>query len=165
MSRNTQPKHIPALVGWLALSFSAAAVGGLASANAGGFYQELSRPAWAPPSWLFAPVWTLLYLFMGIAAWLVWKAQGWRHAASALSLFLVQLALNALWTWLFFVWRLGAVAFIEILVLWALVACTLVAFWRVRPLAGWLLLPYLLWVGFAAALTYAVWRRNPLLLA
>jgi tryptophan-rich sensory protein len=152
-------------VGWLAVSFAAAAVGGLASANAVGFYQQLSRPEWAPPAWLFAPVWTFLYLLMGIAAWLVWKARGWRNAAGAFSLFLVQLVANALWTWLFFVWRHGAAAFIEIVVLWALIACTVYAFWRVRPLAACLLVPYLLWVSFAAALTYAVWQRNPQLLA
>ncbi|NUM78982.1 tryptophan-rich sensory protein [candidate division KSB1 bacterium] len=83
----------------------------------------------------------------------------------ALLLFLIQLAVNALWTWLFFVWRQGALAFIEIVILWALILATIVAFWRVRPLAGILLLPYLAWVTFAAALTYATWRLNPQLLA
>ena len=98
---------------------------------------------------------------MGAAAWLVWRERGFRGARAALALFLVQLVLNALWTWLFFAWRLGAAAFIEILLLWALIAATLVAFWRLRPLAGYLLVPYLLWVGFASALTYAVWQLNP----
>jgi benzodiazapine receptor len=157
-------KQILALLAWLAISFTAAAIGGLASANADSFYQELSRPEWAPPGWIFAPVWTVLYLLMGIAAWLVWKVQGWRNAP-ALTIFLAQLAANALWTWVFFVWHLGAAAFIEILLLWALIACTTVAFWRVRRLAGYLLIPYLLWVGFASALTYATWQRNPQLLA
>jgi tryptophan-rich sensory protein len=154
-------RSVLGLAGWLAISFAAAAVGGFASSNAGGFYRELARPDWAPPGWLFAPVWSVLYALMGIAAWLVWQARGWRNAAPALSLFLIQLAANALWTWLFFAWRLGAAAFIEILVLWALIACTLFAFWRLRPLAGWLLVPYLLWVSFAAALTHATWQRNP----
>ncbi|MFW5640760.1 MAG: TspO/MBR family protein [Thermodesulfobacteriota bacterium] len=164
MTHTTASKQMLALAGWIGLSFTAAAIGGLASAKAAGFYQELSLPAWAPPSWVFAPAWTLLYLLMGIAAWIVWKAGGWRNAAGALSLFLVQLAANALWTWLFFAWRLGAAAFIEIIVLWILIVCTLIAFWRVRPLAGYLLLPYLLWVGFAGALTYAIWQRNPQIL-
>lgn len=158
-------RQILGLVGWLAISFATAALGGLASANAGAFYRELIRPAWAPPSWLFAPAWTVLYLLMGIAAWLVWRKEGFRRASTALALFLVQLGANALWTWLFFVWRLGAFAFAEILILWVLILCTLVAFWRVRPLAGALLIPYLAWVTYASALTYAVWKGNPGLLA
>jgi tryptophan-rich sensory protein len=158
-------RQILGLVGWLAVSLAAAAVGGLASADAGAFYRELIRPAWAPPSWLFAPAWTLLYLLMGIAAWLAWREGGFRKASAALTLFLVQLAANALWTWLFFVWRRGALAFAEILGLWVLILCTIVAFWRLRPLAGALLFPYLAWVTYASALTYAVWKRNPGLLA
>jgi tryptophan-rich sensory protein len=152
------------LAGWLLGSFAAAAVGGVASANAGDFYQQLARPGWAPPPWLFGPVWSVLYLMMGIAAWLVWRERGFRGARAALTLFIVQLAANALWTWLFFAWRRGALAFGEILLLWVLIAATIAAFWRVRPLAGALLLPYLLWVSFAAALTFAVWRMNPALL-
>ena len=158
-------KQLLALVVWLTISFAAAAVGGVASANAGDFYQQLARPAWAPPAWLFAPVWTVLYILMGIAAWLVWRERGFRHARIALSLFFMQLVLNALCAWLFFAWRLGAVAFGEILVLWILILCTLVAFWRVRRVAGALLIPYLAWVTLASALTYAVWQRNPTLLA
>ena len=158
-------KQILGLVGWLAVSFVAAALGTAASVDAGTFYRELARPDWAPPSRLFAPVWSVLYLFMGIAAWLVWRERDSRKVRAVLSLFLIQLAANALWTWLFFAWRLGAVAFGEILVLWALILCTAVAFWRVRPLAGVLLLPYLAWVTFASALTYSVWKRNPGLLA
>jgi len=150
---------------WLAISFAAAALGGFASAHAGDFYQQLTRPEWAPPAWLFAPVWTLLYFLMGIAAWVVWREHGFRKARTALSLFLIQLAVNAFWAWLFFVWHLGALAFGEILILWALVLCTVVAFWRVGPIAGALLLPYLVWVTFASALTYAVWQRNSALLA
>ncbi len=149
---------------WLAIVFAAAAAGGLASAGAGGFYLGLARPAWAPPAWLFAPAWTLLYLLMAVAAWLVWKERGWRGAPAALSLFLAQLAANALWTWLFFAWRLGAAALVEIVLLLALIVLTLGAFGRVRALAGWLLVPYLLWVGYATALTWAVWRANPGLL-
>ncbi|HKI02070.1 MAG TPA: TspO/MBR family protein [Thermoanaerobaculia bacterium] len=158
------PKQILGLLGWLAVSFSAAAIGGLASANAGDFYRELIRPEWAPPAWLFAPAWTVLYLLMGIAAWLVWREDGFREASTALTLFLIQLAANALWSWLFFVWHLGGFAFGEVLILWLLILCTMIAFWRVRPLAGALLLPYLGWVTFASALTFSVWQRNPGLL-
>lgn len=164
MTRHAKSIEILGLAAWLVVTFAAAAIGGFASASAGNFYQELVRPSWAPPGWLFAPTWTALYVLMGIAVWLVWRARPWRDSLSALVLFLMQLALNALWTWLFFVWRMGAAAFIEIVILWVLIACTIVAFWRVRPIAGYLLIPYLLWVNFAAALTWAVWRSNPNLL-
>src|SRR3546814_1334061 len=101
---------------------------------------------------------------MAIAAWLVWRRGGVRENRNALSLFLLQLALNALWSWLFFAWHLGGLAFAEIVVLWVLIVATLVSFWRVRPLAGALLIPYLLWVSFAVALNYSVWQLNRQLL-
>lgn len=159
-------RQILGLLGWLLVTFAAAAIGGIASADdAGAFYRQLIRPAWAPPASAFAPVWSVLYILMGVAAWLVWRERGFSGARGALSLFLVQLAANALWTWLFFVWRLGALALAEIAFLWMLVLGTLVAFWRVRPLAGALLLPYLAWISFACALTFATWRLNPQLLS
>jgi tryptophan-rich sensory protein len=158
-------RQILGLAGWLMLSFAAAAIGGLASARAGAFYQQLSRPEWALAASVFAPVWSVLYVLMGVAAWLVWRERGFARARTALGLFLIQLLANALWTWLFFAWRLGALAVAEILVLWVLIVATVVAFWRVRRLAALLLLPYLGWVSFAALLTYAVWQRNPRLLA
>ena len=163
MEHSTRRQWI-GLAGWLVASFAAGAVGGVASARAGEFYQQLARPAWAPPGWLFGPVWSTLYLLMGIAAWLVWRDRGFRGARGPLTLFVVQLAANALWTWLFFAWRRGSLAFGEILLLWVLIVATLLAFWRIRPLAGALLVPYLLWVSFAAALTWSVWRLNPGLL-
>ena len=152
------------LLCWLLLAFAAAAVGGFASASAGEFYRELVRPSWAPPGWLFGPVWSVLYVCMGVAAWLVWRARGFAGARIALILFVVQLAANALWTWLFFVWQLGGLAFAEILCLWVLIAATLVLFWRISRLAGALLVPYLAWVSFASALSFATWRLNPELL-
>ncbi|HEX6252115.1 MAG TPA: TspO/MBR family protein [Gemmatimonadaceae bacterium] len=158
MKTSTQ---IAGLAGWIALSVVAGAIGAFASADAGSFYQQLQRPAWAPPAWLFGPVWTALYLMMGIAAWLVWRESGNPETRSALILYGTQLAANALWTWLFFAWRQGAWAFAEILVLLLLIVATTVAFWRIRAAAGLLLLPYLLWVGFATALTYTTWRGNP----
>lgn len=158
------PQQAMGLFGWLLLVFAAAAIGGLASASSGEFYREIVRPSWAPPAWLFGPVWSVLYVFMGIAAWLVWRARGFAGARHALLVFVVQLAANALWTWLFFVWRLGGLAFAEIVVLWAMILVTTVLFWRVNRVAGVLLLPYLAWVSFAAALTLATWRLNPGLL-
>lgn len=157
-------KQIVGLLFWLAVSFAAAAIGGVATMSAGSFYSQLVRPGWAPPGWLFGPVWTALFIMMGIAAWLVWRIGGFRGARAALSLFLVQLAFNALWSWLFFSWQLGAAAFVEIVLLWVLILATMTAFWRIRPLAGALLAPYLLWVTFASVLTFSVWRMNPQIL-
>jgi benzodiazapine receptor len=149
------------LVGWLAVTFLAAAIGGAASIQAGSFYEQLARPDWAPPPSVFGPVWTTLYLLMGVAAWLVWRVGGFRAARSALTLYLIQLALNSLWTWLFFAWQRGAWSFVEILLLWAMIVATMIAFWRIRALAGALLIPYLIWVTFASGLTYSLWRLNP----
>jgi tryptophan-rich sensory protein len=146
------------LTAWLLASFAAAALGAIATRQAPEFYAQLVRPGWAPPGWIFGPVWTVLYALMGVAAWRVWRKAGF---GTALYLFLAQLALNALWSWLFFAWRLGAAAFAEVVVLWVLIAATLAAFLRIDRLAGALLVPYLLWVSFACALTYAVWRANP----
>jgi translocator protein len=161
MAPNISGKQIVGFVGWLIVSFIAAAIGGAASIQAAPFYTQLVRPDWAPPPSIFGPVWTVLYTLMGIAAWLVWSVGGFRAAKSALALFLVQLTLNALWSWLFFGWHRGAFAFADILVLWALIVGTLISFWRIRPLAGALLAPYLLWVSFACALNYSVWQLNP----
>jgi translocator protein len=157
----TKQKQIVGLAGWLIVSFIAAAIGGAASIQAGPFYTQLVRPDWAPPPSIFGPVWTVLYALMGIAAWLVWRVGGFRAAKGALTLFLVQLAFNALWSWLFFGWHRGDLAFADILLLCALIVATLIAFWRIRPLAGALLVPYLLWVTFASALNYSIWQLNP----
>lgn len=157
----SQTRQALGLLGWLLLAFAAAAIGGFASASAGAFYGELVRPSWAPPGWLFGPVWSVLYVLMGISAWLVWRARGFAGAKSALLVFIVQLAANALWTWLFFVWRQGGLAFAEILLLWFLIAATIGLFWRVSRLAAVLLLPYLAWVSFASTLTLSIWRQNP----
>ena len=144
-----------ALVGWLALCFAAAAVG--ARYQPGAWYAGLRKPAWNPPSWLFAPVWTVLYAMMGVAAWLVWREAG---LSREIGLFVVQLALNAAWSWLFFGLRRPGLAFADIVVLWLCILATLSAFWSVRPLAALLLVPYLAWVTFAAALNAALWRLN-----
>lgn len=150
-----------ALAGFAALTFVAAALGAIASANAREFYAALTRPEWSPPAGLFGPVWTLLYALMAVAAWLVWRERGWARARGALGLFVVQLAFNAAWSWLFFAWHRGALAFACIVALDLLVVATVVAFARIRRLAAGLLVPYLAWIGFATALCWAVWQRNP----
>jgi tryptophan-rich sensory protein len=160
MSRLSTSRQVVGLLGWLLLSFAAAAIGAVASSDAGAFYGQLARPSWAPPGWLFAPVWTVLYLLMGTAAWLVWRVHGFKVAKTALTLFIIQLGANALWTWLFFVWHQGALAFAEILLLWCLIAATAILFRRLNAVAAALLLPYLAWVTFASALTFATWQLN-----
>ena len=160
----SKQKQILGFVSWLVISFAASAVGAVASFQAKSFYSQLAQPAWAPPPWLFGPVWTVLYALMAIAAWLVWRSGGFRANPIALSFFCGQLVVNALWTWLFFAWQLGALAYADIVFLWVLIVATLISFWRVHPLAGALLIPYLLWVSFASALNYSLWQLNPQIL-
>jgi tryptophan-rich sensory protein len=152
------------LVAWVAVAFAAAAVGAIASVRAAEFYQQLAQPAWAPPAGVFGPVWTVLYGLMAVASWLVWRERA-TGTKRALALYIVQLLLNALWSWLFFAWHEGRWAFIDVVVLWVFVLLTLVTFWRIRRLAGLLLVPYLLWVSFAAVLAFTIWQRNPDLLS
>ena len=149
------------LLGWVLVTFAAAALGAAGSADSATFYAALVRPAWAPPASVFGPVWTTLYALMAVSAWLVWRQRGFGGARRALALFVAQLAANALWSWLFFAWHRGALAFAEVLVLWALIIATVVTFHRVSRLAAILLYPYLAWVTFASALTLAVWQLNP----
>src|SRR5947207_10296842 len=124
MPRLSTIRQVIGLAGWLLLSFAAAGVGAVASLSAGIFYQQLLRPEWAPPPWFFGPLWSVLYLLMGIAAWLVWRQRGFRESGMALWLFIAQLTANALWSWLFFSWHNGAWAFYEILILLVLLLCT-----------------------------------------
>lgn len=152
------------LLGWLGVTFLAGGLGAAATTSAPMFYADLTRPAWAPPAWLFGPVWSTLYLLMGIAAWQVWRTSGWSNARPALSVYLGQLILNAIWSWLFFSMRSGLGALVEIVILWVAIVLTMLLFRRHSGIASVALLPYLLWVSFATVLTYAMWTRNPQLL-
>ena len=144
---------------WLALTFAAGGIG--SQFMPGAWYAGLTKPSWNPPGWVFPPVWSLLYLLMGIAAWLVWCQGGFNANRKALGLFLAQLVLNALWTPLFFGLHRPGWAFLEIIVLWSCIGATAYHFGlRSRP-AGLLLLPYLAWVTFAAFLNFTLWRLNP----
>ncbi len=158
-------KQVAGFVGWFLLAFAAAASGALASLDAGDFYMQLRRPEWAPPPWLFAPVWSVLYVMMAISAWLVWRVGKSTQVYVALVLFVMQLVVNALWTWLFFAWQQGALAFAEILLLWILLAATISAFGPLQRLAAVLLLPYLVWVTFASILCLSIWLLNPVTLS
>lgn len=147
------------VLGWLACVGLALGTGALSSlaGDEPSFYQQLARPAWAPPPWVFGPVWTVLYVLMGSAVFLVWRdgrgaARGW-----ALAIFAVQLALNAAWTPVFFGWRELGLALVVLALNWLAVLAMLVAFSHVRRLAGWLVAPLLVWVSFAGALNAAIW--------
>ena len=149
-----------ALIGFLALTLAVGGFSGLATRR-GVFdwYPRLRKPSFNPPNAIFAPVWTVLYILMGIAAWLVWQSTG--IASTALLLFVVQLAFNAAWSIIFFnAHRIGA-ALAELVVLWLLIVATTIAFWQVNWVAGLLFVPYLAWVSFATLLNAAVWRLNP----
>lgn len=159
MSKN---RAIIGLIAFLVICYGVAAIGAATTLPAvmpGGWYSFLTKPAWTPPNWLFGPVWTLLYTAMAIAAWLIWRQAGSVAAARVpLALFTIQLLFNLSWTLIFFGQHLPEVAFLDIIFLWLAILATLLTFWRIRPLAGWLLLPYLIWVTFAAALNYSIWR-------
>jgi tryptophan-rich sensory protein len=125
------------------------------------WYPTLAKPGFTPPDWVFAPAWTLLYALMGLAAFLVWQRGPQRgRARTALVAFGGQLALNAGWSFAFFGARSPSLGLVVILGLWAALAWTMVLFFRVRPAAGWLLVPYLAWVTYALALNAAIWHLN-----
>ncbi len=129
----------------------------------GSWYQSIQKPAWNPPSWVFAPVWTTLYILMGVAFYLVWKSNASvKIKRTAIIFFIIQLLLNFLWSYIFFGQHLIGVAVIEIVCLWLAILATIFAFSKISKLAAWLLVPYISWVSFAALLTYAIWRLSPL---
>ncbi|CAN5769557.1 hypothetical protein BH10CHL1_BH10CHL1_41130 [soil metagenome] len=164
-----------ALIVALAAPFAAAAIGARATNNSvNTWYKTLRKPAWNPPSWVFGPVWTVLYTMMGIASWLVWRSSNQsttpnatditpskqQAVKGALALYGVHLVLNTLWSVLFFGQRNIKWAFIELVVLWSMIVATLTSFYRIRRTAGLLLVPYLLWCSFAAVLNATIWRMN-----
>ena len=146
------------LVFWLGVVFLAAYTG--SRFMPGAWYAELDKPSWTPPNAAFGPVWTALYVMMAVAAWLVWARCGAAGAPAALTAFLVQLGLNATWSWLFFGRQAIGLALLDLVLLWAALAATTTLFWRKRPLAGALLAPYLLWTTYAGFLNFAIWRLN-----
>jgi tryptophan-rich sensory protein len=124
------------------------------------WYKDLKKPSFNPPNWIFGPVWTTLYILMGISAYLVWTS-GWNSAVKvALAVFAVQLILNTAWSIIFFGLQNPFVAFVEIIFMWLAIFATIVLFYRISPTAAYLLVPYLLWVSFASALNFAIWRLN-----
>jgi translocator protein len=151
-------RNLGGLIAWLAGSLTAGWIG--SRWMPGTWYDALIKPSFNPPGWIFAPVWTLLYLLMGIAAWKVWKKSGFAGARGALGLFIGQLCLNALWSYLFFGAHRPGMAFIEIVLLWCAILATIIEFRKVDGPAARLMIPYLLWVSFAALLNLQLWRLN-----
>ena len=155
-------KRYAVLALFILLPLAAGGIGSIATARSvGEWYTVLSKPWWNPPSWIFGPAWTLLYVLMGVAAWRVWLSAGsFGSARSALILFLLQLALNGLWSWLFFGFRMPGAALVELLLLWAFIAATIRAFSFHDYTAAWMMVPYLAWVSFAGALNAAILILN-----
>jgi benzodiazapine receptor len=146
---------------FIAVCFLVAGLGSIWTApNVESWYAKLSKPTWTPPGWVFGPVWSLLYLSMAVAAWLVWRQAGFPKAAWPMAVFGLQLALNAAWSGLFFGLHSPGLAFVDIVLLWCAILSTLVVFRHHSAAAGWLLVPYLAWVTFAAILNLAIWRMN-----
>ena len=154
----TRTRQVTGLIFWLAAALAAGLVG--SQFLPGAWYADLVKPSWNPPNTIFAPVWTLLYLMMGTAAWLVWREAGFARARGALALFFLQLVLNALWSYLFFGAHVMGWALLEIGLLWLAIVATAVAFRRHVPGAGLLLVPYAAWVAFAAVLNFTLWHLN-----
>jgi tryptophan-rich sensory protein len=150
------------LAGFIALCLLTGALGGwVTSQSVIEWYPTLNKPAWNPPAWIFAPVWTTLYVMMAVAAWLVWKeASRGSGVRLALVLFFVQLALNCLWSLLFFGARSPGWALVDIFALLAALAATTWVFFNQSRLAGALMLPYLAWVSFATVLNFTIWQLN-----
>lgn len=155
-------RNVTGLFFWLFLCFLVAWMGAQVSPGIGSaeWYESINKPAWNPPAWLFAPVWTTLYTMMGIAAWLIWRNYGYEGARMELIFFLVQLVLNGAWSWIFFGTQSPGWAFIEIILLLTLIGITTRYFWEKHKLAGGLMIPYLLWVAFATVLNGTIWWIN-----
>ncbi len=154
---------IGVLVGFILVSLGAGAFGMLfIGADTWTWYASINQPSIAPPNWLFGPVWTALYIMMGIAAAMVWSRRAaFEGAAQAMALFVLQLILNAIWTPVFFGLQDPTSALAVIIILWCAIVATLISFWRIDSRAGALLIPYLAWVSFATVLNYQFAQLNP----
>jgi tryptophan-rich sensory protein len=147
---------------WTSLALCVVAVIAVASTGAifkpGPWYETLAKPSWTPPDWAFPVVWSILYLFIAVAGWLVWREAGW---SLPMALWVAQLLLNGAWSWLFFGLKRMDLAFIDVSLLWLSIAAFIIVAWPLSATAALLFLPYLVWVSVAAALNLTVWRMNP----
>lgn len=145
-------------LGWLVVTFAAAAIG--SQAGPGDWYARLQKPSWNPPSWVFGPVWTYLYATMALAAWRIWRKGGWSQQWGPLGLYCLQLLFNAAWSLIFFGLKRPDLAFGEITVLWFLIGLTMGWFYQIDRWSGLLFLPYFAWVSFAGFLNFTLWQLN-----
>lgn len=141
-----------------AVNFGAAATGAIF--RPGEWYKQLDKPRWRPPDWIFAPVWSALYVTIALSGWLVWREAGISGALLPLGVYALQLLLNAAWTPIFFGLHRPGLALVEIVLLWASILATIVLFYPISSAASWLLIPYLAWVSFASGLNFSIWMRN-----
>ncbi len=146
------------LLGFVGACFLASLSG--AFFRPGEWYERMAKPWWRPPNWLFAPAWSIIYLTIAVAGWLVWRIAGFSGAGFALAIYFVSLLFNACWSALFFGMRRPDWAFFEAIGLWLSIAATIWAFSSIDADAAWLLLPYLAWVTFATYLNFVLWRMN-----
>jgi len=154
-------KDILKLIVSLSLSFTAAIVGALAVTPNIAWQAALNKPFFAPPHWLFGPAWSILFLLMAIALFLVWRKWPAKEAKWAMALYIAQLVLNVLWNYLFFGMQRIDLGLVEIVVLLAMIVVTVNAFYKVDKRAAYLMVPYLLWVTFATILNAFIWLLNP----
>jgi len=149
-----------ALIVCILICLGAAAIGSAATIpQIDAWYTTINKPSWNPPNYVFGPVWTVLYVMMGVSLWLVWissDAKRWR----AIALFAIQLSLNVAWSWIFFAMHSPGWAFLDIVLLWTAIAATICLFWPISKISSALLVPYFLWVSFAALLNFAIWQMN-----
>lgn len=158
---NLSARDVFGLILFIAVCLSMGAIGGLWTASSvGSWYASLAKPALTPPGWIFGPVWTTLYVMMGVAAWMYLKKAGWPAAYPGMALFAVHLLVNLSWSGVFFAEKNPGGALAVIGVLWVMIASLILVFWKVSPVAGALLVPYLAWVSFASYLNYGIWRLN-----
>jgi tryptophan-rich sensory protein len=149
------------LVVFIVVCLGAGGLGAIATTpEIEGWYKTIEMPSWNPPDYIFGPVWTTLYVMMAVAAWMVWKQDGFKAAAAPLMLFAVQLGLNVAWSWIFFGMHQPGWAFAEIVILWLAIVATTIAFFQKSKVAGGLMVPYLAWVSFASVLNFTIWRLN-----
>ena len=161
LDRPPRTRQVLGLIALVALCLAVGAIGGaVTDTTVNTWYQTLRKPPFNPPNWIFAPVWTALYIAMAVAAWRVWRRHGLRGAPSAMILFAIQLALNLCWSILFFGFRQIGLALVEIGLLLAGIFATALAFWAKDRFAAYLLVPYAAWVSFATVLNAALWRLN-----
>lgn len=145
----------------LAITLAVGFIAGLAtSTSIDTWYTTLHKPSFTPPNWLFPVVWTTLYILMGTALYLVWRQPRSNSRHRAVAAYFIQLALNFLWSFLFFQWHLIGWAFVDIICLWTFIAITIILFSVKAQLAAWLMIPYILWVSYATALNYFIWELN-----